>query len=139
MAAFRAQHRPRVHPGRGDALRIQKGGTQRCGQQFTHGHHPGANPVAQFARLRDGIRHSHEGIDESAVTRIERDRQCSGQVAMAAIDLFQDRRLRTGQRRREQRVEPVGDARQRGMHHDRAQTDGHARAQHSSNVVPVRG
>ncbi len=139
MAVLGMQHRARIHPGGRNSLCVQEGGAQAGGHELAQGHDVRARPIVEAAcpfHLRGlGLELREKAIEIPGGDHAETLRE----FAVDRFDSIQPRTVLTGQRGREQRLQPVGDSGYGRVDDDGTQALVHALTKNARDVVPIGG
>ena len=134
---FGVQQRAGVEPLHVDAFRLQERGADARRHQFAVGHHARAQAIADLADQVDAFGAAAQ-IGEMAVEfGVDVDTEIAREVEVTSLDLVHDRFPLAGQRFREQLLEAVRDAGQRGMHDDGMKAFDQPRLDDAGDVLPV--
>ena len=135
---LRPQQFPCVHPRRGNVLRIEEGSADLGGHQLARRHHARPDTIADLA---------HEGHPSGELLQVcevaldpgrHRDAEFRAQVHVAPAQGRQRRSVLALQGAREQRLERVGDLRQRGVDDHGRLASGEPAPGDRGDVLPVR-
>ena len=110
-----------VEPLHVDAFGLQERRADPRGHEFAVGHHARAQSVADLADQVDAFGAAAQVGEMTLEFGVDVDAQVAREIEVPTLDLVHDRLPLAGQRLRQQLLEAVGDARQRGVHDDRVQ------------------